>query len=120
MSFPSTQSVRDAFAYTIHPNWRWIFIEEIEKMHPHSVNVGIPSQLPSQVSESSEQDIKKKVKYAYALFRIETPSGFRAWSTSLAFASLDAKDALYRALRGKYVHIFLKTYSCLLSRVNVS
>lgn len=98
------------YFYTVHPNWKWVVEEAIHLLCSNSNVVPIASQLPSQIMYSQRREKDKtlqKIKYSYALFRLEMTSGASVWASSTAFASLDAKDALYRVLRGSYSHCLL-------------
>lgn len=103
--------------YTAHHNWLWVLnaavhqlcndrITRVANAHLHNSCKDLPSQ-------SSHRNKKKNSKVKYALFRVEimedcsleanfsldeqNPSK-SVWATSLAFAFLDPKDALYREL----------------------
>ena len=110
--------------YTVHPNWRWILKVSLQWLPTDFVGksypVETPRELPSQLQKITvgkegnelrvlvgEKTKVPRVKYAYALFRLEltlpaaVPRSIaccEVWATSLAFASLDAKDELYRVL----------------------
>jgi hypothetical protein len=107
---------RKTIHYTVHHNWSWIFSEAIIQLSNNKTVSTFTStdihlydrcrELPSQKRKLSS---KEKVKYA--LFRVEIESNedssktignketISTWATSLAFAFLDPKDALYRELR---------------------
>ena len=100
--------------YTAHHNWSWVLNTAINQLcNDRSVGL-ITAHLCNSCKELPSQSSQKKLeKVKYALFRVEVtedssrllnnntcPRGPRVsvWATSLAFAFLDPKDALYREL----------------------
>ena len=116
------------FAYTVHPNWKWVVQESLSSESPGPVvYMESPRDLPSQKrgegekgGDSERVGKQRRQRFAYALFRYElvhdqtsttAQMTTDAWATSLAFANLDAKDALYRALsNANAAHLMPKTY----------
>ena len=126
--------------YTVHPNWKWVVQESLASFTVNSSSIEVhckesPRDLPSQgqIGVDKEEQFNegmretgkskrhlRRQKYAYALFRYEfvcteaataTVMKSDAWATSLAFANLDAKDDLYRALtRANAAHLMPTTY----------
>ena len=113
----SDKTLKSSIYYTAHHNWAWVLDHAVQQISAEKLGHGTIHQckrykeLPSQ----SSSDVKK-VKILYALFRIEVIKSLSAaslfdsrgsgatssvWATSLAFAFLDPKDALYRELHNQ-------------------
>ena len=99
--------------YTAHHNWLWVLNAAINQLC-NDESVEITARLRNSCKElPSQSSLKKPEKVKYALFRVEVTENsslllssstcprspcVSAWATSLAFAFLDPKDALYREL----------------------
>ena len=118
--------------YTSHHNWSWVLDGAIRQLCSDQGKLNITSRicaryrdLPSQCSINNSG---KRSRIKYALFRVEMTGNvdskgedislegsgsavYRSvWATSLAFAFLDPKDALYRHLKSQNAnHLMPKT-----------
>jgi hypothetical protein len=107
---------RKTIHYTVHHNWSWIFSEAILQLSNNKTvstftNTDIHLYDRCRELPSQKRKLSSKEKVKYALFRVEIESNedpskavetketISTWATSLAFAFLDPKDALYRELR---------------------
>lgn len=83
--------------YTAHHNWAWVLGEAIECLH----NDSIECKLELRFSNLPSQQISKE-KPTYALFRVELTGStdiIKSYASSLCFAYLDPKDALYLEMK---------------------